>query len=163
MYQALRSLSVLPDDEQAYLRHHKNETEKRLMARRERDREERQQEISGTGNRDRPLTLPARPIALTRKISKQGPGSSSSPSILSNVNFLSSSGSSPLSLSPHSTSSSSSSTSSYSPSFHFPFPSACTALNDTNAIFLDTVVRNVKELSSSALSGNQIKVQNGIQ
>ena len=31
MFQALRSLAVLPDDEQAYLQHHKNEAEKRYV------------------------------------------------------------------------------------------------------------------------------------
>jgi uncharacterized protein YciI len=36
----MRSLSVQADDEQAYIQHHKNEAEKRLMARREKDREE---------------------------------------------------------------------------------------------------------------------------
>jgi D-alanine-D-alanine ligase-like ATP-grasp enzyme len=60
MFQALRSIAVLPDDEQAYLQHHKNEAEKRLMARREKDKEERQQEIAGT-TRGNMTTLPNRP------------------------------------------------------------------------------------------------------
>lgn len=42
MHQALRSLAVLPDDEQAYLHYHKVEAEKRLMSmsRREKDKED---------------------------------------------------------------------------------------------------------------------------
>ena len=40
MKQCLRALSVQPDDEQAYAQYHKLEAEKRLMARREKDREE---------------------------------------------------------------------------------------------------------------------------
>jgi Tubulin-tyrosine ligase family len=54
MHQTLRSLAVLPDDEQAYLQHHKAEAEKRLMARREKDKEERQMEIAGILGRDKP-------------------------------------------------------------------------------------------------------------
>ena len=82
MHQALRSLAVLPDDEQAYLQHQKNEADKRLIARREKDREERQQELAGVGSRDRPSVLPSRPIGIPRKTSKQniGPSSSSSSS-----------------------------------------------------------------------------------
>jgi hypothetical protein len=54
MYQTLRSLAVLPDDEQAYVQHHKAEAEKRLMARREKDKEERQMEVAGVLGRDKP-------------------------------------------------------------------------------------------------------------
>ena len=46
MYQALRSLAVLPDDEQAYLHYHKVEAEKRLMSRREKDKEDVPAEIT---------------------------------------------------------------------------------------------------------------------
>lgn len=48
MHQALRSLAVLPDDEQAYLYYHKVEAEKRLMSmsRREKDKEDVPVEIT---------------------------------------------------------------------------------------------------------------------
>lgn len=48
MYQALRSLAVLPDDEQAYLHYHKVEAEKRLMSmsRREKGKEDVTVEIT---------------------------------------------------------------------------------------------------------------------
>ena len=81
MHQALRSVSVLPDDEQAYLQHHKNEAEKRLMARREKDREERQQEIAGTNGR-----MAGRPVGVMRKITKS-PAPSSSSSSSSPITF----------------------------------------------------------------------------
>lgn len=55
---------MLPDDEQAYLQHHKTEAEKRLMARREKDKEERQQEIAGTSSRDRQTALPHRLVIV---------------------------------------------------------------------------------------------------
>ena len=81
MHQALRSVSVLPDDEQAYLQHHKNEAEKRLMARREKDREERQQEIAGTNGR-----MSGRPVGVMRKVTKS-PAPSSSSSSSSPITF----------------------------------------------------------------------------
>ena len=77
MYQALRSLAVLPDDEQAYLLHQKNELDKRLIARREKEREERQQELAGAGSKDRSCNLHSRLIGIPRKTSKQNIGSSS--------------------------------------------------------------------------------------
>ena len=83
MYQTLRSLAVLPDDEQAYLQHHKAEAEKRLMARREKDKEERQMEIAGTVGRDKPTprqaakkppsTRVAGPQGQIREIGGTGP------------------------------------------------------------------------------------------
>ena len=71
MHQTLRSLAVLPDDEQAYLQHHKTEAEKRLMARRERDKEERQMEIAGIIGRDKPTPLPARSMGTRKSLSSR--------------------------------------------------------------------------------------------
>lgn len=73
MYQTLRSLAVLPDDEQAYLQHHKAEAEKRLMARREKDKEERQMEIAGILGRDKPTPRQAakKPQATSRVLGPQ--------------------------------------------------------------------------------------------
>ena len=48
----------------------------RLMARREKDREERQQVIAGTSGRDRPTPLPNRPQVAPRKSVRAVPSSS---------------------------------------------------------------------------------------
>ena len=77
-------MGVLPDDEQAYLLHQKNEVDKRLIARREKEREERQQELAGAGSKDRPFNLHSRLVGLPRKTSKQNIGSSSTTTTTSN-------------------------------------------------------------------------------
>ena len=48
----------------------------RLMARREKDREERQQEIAGNSGRDRPAPLPNRPLGAARKSVRMPPNQS---------------------------------------------------------------------------------------
>ena len=67
MHQALRSLAVLPDDEQAYSLHHKAEAEKRLMTRRDKDKEDTQVEVTkikpvpfSTGSIGSKKVIPAR-------------------------------------------------------------------------------------------------------